>query len=225
MTMTDIYLIRHGATALNRCVPYRLQGRQSDPPLDPVGIAQARAAARVLERVRPRLAAVYTSPLRRATATAQLVAEPLGVEPVPVAELTEADVGRWEGRTWEEIAASEPDEYRRFMADPGTVPYPSGESFRDVQRRALPALLRLAKRHPGQAIGVIGHNVVNRAILAEPLGIPIARARGLRLHNGGISVLTYEDGTLRVLTLNAAFHLAGLDGQPDAGPGTPAVRE
>ena len=209
--MTRIILLRHGATALNRTIPYRIQGRQTDPPLDELGWAQARAAAAALSGAGIRLAAVYTSPLRRAFQTAQAVAEPHGVAVVVRADLIEADVGRWEGRTWAEIEASEPEEFARFMADPGTVPYPGGESFLDVQRRVAPVLEQLAAIHRGEAIAVVGHNVVNRAVLAQLLGVPIALARALRQSNGGINLIEDDGHGLRVAMLNAALHLEGID--------------
>lgn len=214
--MTRIILLRHGATALNRAVPYRIQGRLSDPPLDELGRRQARAAAAAVSGAGLRLVAVYTSPLRRAFETAQALAEPLGVAVIAQSDLIEADVGRWEGRTWAEVEAAEPGEFARFMADPGTVPYPGGESFLDVQRRVSPVLEGLAAEHRGQTIGVVAHNVVNRAVLARLLGVPIERARALRQSNGGINVLEDDGHGLRVAMLNVALHLEGIDAAADS---------
>lgn len=205
--MTRIYLLRHGATALNRMVPYRLQGRATDVSLDDEGREQARRAAGALAGLR--LEAIYASPMRRAVETGQAIAEPRGLAVTTVPELTEADVGRWEGKSWDEVAAEDPELYRQFMERPGTTPYAGGESFLDVQHRAVPALARLAARHPGGRIVVVGHNVVNRAYLASVLALPIDRARGIRQENGGISVIDYEEGQPRLVTLNAALHLEG----------------
>ena len=203
---TTIYLLRHGATALNRLVPYRLQGRATDLPLDPDGIEQAHCAAAALERVP--LAAVYCSPLLRALETARIIATPHGREPVPVPDLTEAELGRWEGQTWENIEESDPERFRQFHARPGTVPYPDGESFLDVQRRVTPAFNRIASDHPGSHVAVVGHNVVNRAYLAGVLGLSINRARSLRQANCGINVLEFRRGKAELMTLNACLHLA-----------------
>jgi broad specificity phosphatase PhoE len=205
---TTVYLLRHGATALNRLVPYRLQGRATDLPLDPEGVEQARSAASALGHVP--VAAVYCSPLLRALETARIVAAPHGHAPVAVAELTEAELGRWEGQTWENIEESEPQRFREFHARPGTVPYPDGESFLDVQRRVTPAFQRLAADHPGERVVVVGHNVVNRAYLAGVLGLSINRARAIRQANCGINVLEFRRGKAELMTLNACFHLAAV---------------
>ena len=211
MSVTRVYLIRHGATEANRARPYRLQGRGTDLSLDELGRAQAERASGALVSSGVRLAAVYSSPLSRAMETARMVAEPHGLVPEPVEGLTEADVGRWEGLTWEDVREREPALYDRFHGDPGRVPYPEGESFSDVAERVSPVMSRLASEHPGETIAVVAHNVVNRAYLAGLLGVPIERARALRQSNGGINVIEYEDGRVQVFTVNAALHLEGLE--------------
>ena len=212
MTITRLYLIRHGATAANLARPYRLQGRGVDLPLSEIGRAQADRTACALEAAGVEPSAVYTSPLQRAKQTAAILAKSWGLTPTPVEELSEADVGRWEGLSWDEAAAREPDLVRQFHDRPGTTPYPDGESFADVAGRALPAIFRLASLHPGATLLAVAHNVVNRSVLAEALGLPIELARGLRQSNGGINLLEIDGaGGITVVTLNAALHLEGLE--------------
>lgn len=210
---TRVFLVRHGATAANRAVPYTLQGSGSDLPLDELGREQARRAGAALADAGVRLDAVYSSPLLRAVGTGALVGAPFGLEPVIVPELTEGNVGRWEGLTWAQAQAQDPEHHARFHAHPGTVPYPDGESFQQVADRVGPAIARLARAHPGGNIAVVGHNIVNRAYLAAVLGLPMDLARTLRQSNGGLSLVEFEpDGTGpgRVEILNSLLHLEGL---------------
>ena len=207
MAPTIVYLLRHGATSANREVPYRLLGRSLDLSLDDEGIEQARRASEVL-RSYP-LSVIYASPMLRAVETAASVGRPHGLEPVVVDGLIEADLGRWEGLTWDQARAVDPEHSEAFFANPGTVPYPDGESFLDAQRRMLPTIADLASRHPEERIAVVSHNVTNRAYLAALMGIPIDRAREIRQANGGISVIHYEGAKVVVETVNAAFHLGG----------------
>jgi broad specificity phosphatase PhoE len=206
MSATTVYLLRHGATAANREVPYRLLGRSLDLPLDEVGQDQALRAGKALRR--SLLAAVYASPMLRAVETAARVAWPHGLESVVVEGLIEADLGLWEGLTWEQARAQDPEHHDEFFARPGLTPYPGGESFLDAQRRMLSTIAGLAAKHPGEAIAVVSHNVTNRAYLAALMGVPINRAREIRQANGGISVIRYEASKIVVETVNASFHLS-----------------
>jgi broad specificity phosphatase PhoE len=203
-----LYLIRHGATAANLARPPLLQGRSHNPPLAPLGIRQAEAtrdflAIRAIDHC-------YCSPLLRAVQTAQIVAAPQGLVPVPLKTLTECDVGLWEGLDWETIRAQDPEGYRLFMANPAEYGYPAGETFADVAARARDALEEILLRHEGQAILVVGHHIVNRTYLAGLLGLSPQQARQVALDNCGISVVVRNATGTSVGTLNAAFHLQGV---------------
>lgn len=200
-----IALVRHGATDNNLAHPPLIQGRRLDPPLSAAGQREAlRLAAWMAEDL---IAGVYASPLLRARQTAEAVARPRGLRVAVVEPLTEADVGRWEGRTWQDVQASEPEAFERFQADPARWPYAGGESLVDVAARAVPALQRIAAAHVGQAVVVVAHNVVNRALLAAALGLPLAEARKLPQHNGGLSLLRGSAERMAVVTVNSIVHL------------------
>ena len=108
--MTTILLARHGETDWNR--EGRFQG-WADPPLNATGCAQAVELS--VELMAEDLAAVYSSPLRRAYETAEVVAASRGLEPVTVDALREVDVGSWSGLTRAEIDARF-EEFRQFTS-------------------------------------------------------------------------------------------------------------
>ncbi len=204
---TTLFLIRHGATEANLARPPRLQGRYQDPPLAALGVRQAELTRSLLAV--QRIDACYSSPLLRARQTAAIICAPHGLEPVPVAGLTECDVGRWEGMSWEEIGQRYPDEFARFMANPACHGYPGGENFADVHERVSPALEELLERHEGETLVVVAHHVVNRTYLAGLLGLPPDQARQVSLANCSISLVIRERGQTELRTLNSLFHLQG----------------
>ena len=57
---------------------------------------------------------------------------------------------------------------------------------------------------------MVSHNVVNRAVLAPMLGLPMDLARSIRQANCGINIVVYEGGRAVVETLNSALHLDGV---------------
>ena len=207
---TTLYLNRHAASPANLERPAKLQGCRTNPDLAAVGVRQAAATSDFLA-VRP-IDFVYSSPLKRALRTAEIIAEPHGLNPVAVEALTECDVGAWEGRSWEEIRASEPDDYARYHADPSAHGYRGGENFQQVHDRAARAVDEILTRHAGATVVVVSHHIVNRTYLAGVLGLGPARARAVSLDNCGISIVVRDDSKTKVATLNVAFHLQGIAG-------------
>jgi broad specificity phosphatase PhoE len=229
-----LYLLRHGATENNRADPPRLQGRGTDPALSDEGFEQARQTARFLASAP--LDVVYSSPLLRARQTAEAIAEPHGLGVQIVDDLTEVDVGDWEGRSWSEIQRTDPEAYQAFMTDATVNPYLGGENLQTVLDRAVPAFQRLmetgvgrlivalahnvvnrtylahlmgmpAARYLGRLVVAVGHNCVNRAYLAHLLAMPLAKYRSIPQDNCGLNLLRYRDGRVKAITVNGVFHL------------------
>ena len=205
---TTLYLVRHGATTANEQVPYILQGCSVDLPLSPTGRKQAEDVGQLLQG--RRIDAVYASRLLRARETAEQIAAPHSLSVESLAGIEECDVGLWERLDWESIREKYPEEYRQFQQLPYETPYLGGESYRNVFERAWPVLFGLLERHRGETIAVVSHNVVNRVILTELLGLDTSRAKELRQANGGVNVIQYRDGQASLLAFNALFHLRDL---------------
>ncbi|HLI27083.1 MAG TPA: histidine phosphatase family protein [Chloroflexota bacterium] len=167
----QLLLVRHGETQWNR--EGRYQGR-TDVPLTPAGRAQAAALAEVL-RAEP-LAAVYTSPLRRAYDTARPIAAAHGLAPVVDARLMEIHQGAWEGLRPAEIERRWPALYRRWLQEPETVRLPGGETLAEVERRVLAALADLHRRWAGHTVCVVAHKVSLAVIHAAVQGAPLRAA-------------------------------------------------
>ena len=206
---TLLYLVRHGATEANFQKPPILQGNGMDLPLNELGRQQASAAGRFLSGFS--IDHVYSSPLSRAVETGRAIAEPHGHTVQPIPELVEADVGEWEEKDWGTIMRDFPDDYAAFMEDPGRNPYRGGESYGDVQRRVQPVIKDLLDRHQGQTIVVVAHNVVNRVYLAALLGLDLKYAKGIRQTNTGVNFIRHRSGETELMTLNAHFHLDGIE--------------
>ena len=190
--MTTILLARHGETDWNR--ENRFQGH-ADPPLNETGRAQAAELAAALAN--EPLAAVYSSPLRRAFETAQIVGAPHGLEPVPVDALREVDVGSWQGLTRAEIEERFPEQFARWLDyEQG---WDDGESYDEMGQRVLAALLELAATHEGERILAVSHGGPVRAAYAVADGIEHseARRRGPVVANAFVAEFSVEDGVLR----------------------------
>jgi broad specificity phosphatase PhoE len=190
--VTKLLLVRHGETDWN--LNGRFQGH-ADPPLNETGRAQARELAAALEQ--RSVAAVYSSPLRRAFETAEIVADLHGLRPVPVEGLGEVDVGSWQGLTRAEVEERFPAQFRRWLAF--GQGWDDGETYDDMGRRVVATLLELARRHESERVLAVTHGGPIRAALAAALGISHSEARrdGPVIGNCFRAEFAVEDDTLR----------------------------
>jgi broad specificity phosphatase PhoE len=168
----------------------RIYGRL-DVALSARGAAHAERIAAALAPEAP--ARVYTSPLRRAVATAKALSD----DPVVVDDLREIDFGELEGLTVEE--AAERYAVESLWADG----FPGGESLAAVRARAVAAAHAIAGRHAGESVVAVSHAVVIRTILADALGMDPAALFRLDQSYGGISVVEWLDGDAFVRVVNA----------------------
>jgi broad specificity phosphatase PhoE len=146
----------------------------------------------------------------RARQTAEAIATELSVAAELAPDLQECDVGAWEGLDWETIRRRYPEEHARFIANPADVPYLGGESYGDVLRRARPAIERLLEANAGESIAVVAHNVVNRTLLANLIGLDLRLAPRIAQGNGCVNLIHRRAGRIELVTLNSLFHIGAI---------------
>lgn len=138
-----LYFIRHGETVWN--TQAKLQGK-SDIPLNEKGVALARVTGEALADVP--FAAIYSSPLKRALQTAQLVAGDRDVPIVTDRRLEEIGFGIWEGLSCHKDHYEIPsDSFQDFFLDPfGYQPPAQGETVQHVCGRTADFLEELIRK-------------------------------------------------------------------------------
>jgi broad specificity phosphatase PhoE len=176
----------------------RYRGRR-DIPLDAQGYQDAVDAARVLSGVG--LSAVYTGPLRRTIATAQIIADEARVPDLRILHgLNNVDYGVWEGMTAEEAAMFDPAAFDAYKRRPSSACCPHGERLKDAQVRMLEALRLIGSRHGGEVVAGITHAVMIRLVVSaitcaegEEWRIPVGR--------GSLCHFVLEDGVITLAEL------------------------
>ena len=190
MHATRIIAIRHGETAWN--VDTRIQGHL-DIPLNDTGLWQARQVAHALAG--EPIAAVYTSDLQRAHATAQAVATATGAPLTTDLGLRERSFGHFQGRTFAQIEAELPDDARRWRKrDPDYTPN-GGESLMSLRERIARTVTALAARHVGEQVVMVAHGGVLDVLYRLATRQDIQAPRTWQLANAAINRLLWtEDG-------------------------------
>ncbi|GAA1599126.1 histidine phosphatase family protein [Leucobacter chromiireducens] len=155
----SIVIVRHGETDWN--IGRRIQGR-TDIPLNERGRAQAGEIADLLA-VSGRWSRVVVSPLGRAVATGQIIAERLGLATPEIDDaVTERDFGPAEGLQVSEVTARWPG-----------LDIPEAEGLVPLAQRGAAAFTRQLREAPGSI--VIAHGALIRAALSELSGEPAPR--------------------------------------------------
>jgi 2,3-bisphosphoglycerate-dependent phosphoglycerate mutase len=187
MISTRILAIRHGETSWN--VDTRIQG-QLDIPLNETGRSQAARMAGALAG--EPVAAVYASDLSRAWETAQFLGRALGVPVEKEEALRERSFGEFEGKTFAEIESSLPEQAERWRKrDPDFAPA-GGESLVTLRDRVVQAAERLAARHTGEQIALVGHGGVLDVLYRAATRLHIQAPRTWNLANTAINRLLWS---------------------------------
>ncbi len=152
---TTFYVVRHGQTDWN--VQNIVQGHH-DIPLNNVGRSESLSLSQTL--MQTRFSACFSSDLKRAFETAQIVVQnrPLEIKSYP--RLRERYFGPlWQGRPFAEYLQS-PQELRQDV-----------ESETQVKSRVLASFLDMVTHHPGSPILVVTHGGVLRLLLGHILAL------------------------------------------------------
>ena len=194
---TRLFLVRHGATTL--AAEDRFAG-STDVPLSDEGLEQA---GRLAERLAGEsIAAVFSSPLERAVATAKILAAPHRLEVQTRAELREIGHGHWEQLAPREVEERFPEEAAAWGQDPFTFAPVGGESGLAVTARALPALIEILQAHVGQKLLTVSHKGTIRLLLSSLLGFDPRRYRdNLDQSPAALNIVDFRDPTRGRLTL------------------------
>jgi broad specificity phosphatase PhoE len=199
-----LFAVRHGATEYTR--ERRFAGAR-DVPLTAGGRVQGDAVAQALAGVAA--AAVYTSPLERARATAEPIAKPHGLEPRVEAAFREMAFGAWEGLTREELPARFPREAAAWRLTPHLVTPPGGEALDAVSARVRGALDELIDAHADEVVILVSHAIVIRLIVLAALGLGPDRLWTLDASPAGITEIEYLNDWATVHRMNTLTHLEG----------------
>ncbi|HEX7150120.1 MAG TPA: histidine phosphatase family protein [Thermoanaerobaculia bacterium] len=205
--MSDRFLlVRHGETVHN--VAGIAQG-WNDSALSEKGQQQVRALARRLSG--HRADALYSSPLGRALATAQAIADATGLEIRTLDGLREMNYGRWENKSFLDVRREDADIYHRWIAD-ADCPCPEGESHTGLSQRLQSAFEQIASeaKHPI----IVTHGTALRVAATTLLGLPAMASRHFAQHNAALNIFVRRAERWILELWNDTTHCSSLEKQP-----------
>ncbi|KAF5451344.1 hypothetical protein F2P56_026457 [Juglans regia] len=185
----EIVVVRHGETEWN--ADGRIQGHL-DVELNDSGRQQASAVADRLSR-EGKISVVYSSDLKRALETAQIIATCCGgLEVIKEPDLRERHLGDLQGLVLREAAKLSPEAYRAFLNHKTDQEIPGGgESLDQLYERCTSSLERIGRKHKGERVVVVTHGGVVRSLYKR--ACPNGRSRG-KVLNTSVNILHLSDG-------------------------------
>jgi probable phosphoglycerate mutase len=193
-----LILVRHGETFWNE--EKRVQGGDSDIELNDTGQRQAQRLAFFLKE--EPIAAILSSPLRRARETAEAIAGyhhlPVQIDP----RLRELKVGQLEGLLLSDCGTTFSHYLMQWWQGSEAARLPQGESLVELQQRVWSVVRELLGRYKDETVVVVSHYFVTLVIILTALDLPLAQFIKFRVDPASISVLEFRDFGARLLTFN-----------------------
>ena len=207
--MTELILIRHGETDMNR--ELRFQG-QVNVGLNATGLEQARRLAARMAGVAAD--ALYASDLLRAQQTAHPIAGELALAPVAEAGLREQDFGRVDGMRVDDIKARHPEAWEAWLRFEADYAMPEGESTRRFHARVMDAVQRVVAQHGNGRVVLVTHGGVLDMIYRTARSLGLSGPRVSEIPNAGFNRIRVREGGIDILEWADTRHLADLPPQP-----------
>jgi broad specificity phosphatase PhoE len=187
-----VFLARH---ASHDEVGRVLSGR-SDIAINAAGRVEAAWLADRLDGAP--LAAIHSSPRRRARETADLVAERHGLPVIDADALDEIDFGAWMGRSFSDLDGD--PAWVRWNVVRGTAPTPGGEDMSAATARAVRHIEDVAGEQP---VLCVSHCDIIRGVVAHYLGLDADRLLGFDVYPASLTELAlHGNGSGRVVAVN-----------------------
>ncbi|MFJ7666327.1 histidine phosphatase family protein [Lysinibacillus sp. NPDC097195] len=201
--MTTFYLVRHGETVWNK--EQRLQG-WLDSPLSENGILHARKLAEQLKTIPFTVA--YSSSSGRAQETLRYLTAGRQLAMHYEDDLREIYLGEWQGKTVEEIVATNRLDYELYTDYPAQFIATHTESFGAVTERAMYTLKNIAQMYPHEHVLIVSHAVTIKCILNAILGRGIDQLwTAPFIHGTSVTIIERLDENWHVKEIGSTPHL------------------
>lgn len=196
MNQRYIFLVRHGQIPETQA--RRFIG-QKDLPLAQKGRLQMNQVANLMQH--RAVSAIYASPLQRAMDSAVIIADRLDLTVQTVLNLSEINLGQWDGLSIKEVKRRFPAEYKKRGQNLAIYKTPGGESFKELQGRCIAALNSIVQDKCGNIL-IVAHAGVNRVLLCHFMGLDLANLFEIKQDYACTNLITVKNSDYHILFTN-----------------------
>ena len=202
--MGKIFIVRHGQTSGNRARKYF---GITDIELNEEGIIQAGLISKRLER--ENICRIYSSNLKRAFKTAEIIAKPHKINVESKKDLMEINFGDWEGLSFQEIQKSYPHEFSKWQNNIMDFTIPHGESVLELKKRVELAFSEILNSAVENNVVIVTHGGPIRVILSKILSPNALETTfwKIKQDNASLNIIENMDNTQIISLVNDTSHL------------------
>jgi len=195
----SIIFLRHGQAKNN--IKRVLSGRSPGVPLTEQGINQAQTIAKFLKPMK--ISKIFSSPIERATKTAEIVAKKNSIEYSIDDRLIELDMGKFTGLPYDEIFEKHGNVFLKFYEGQIEIAHNGVETFAEVKKRVLSIVDHILKDHHDENVVLVTHMDPIKSMLSTVMDLKPQSLFELIIANASLTIFREEGGKLSVKAINA----------------------
>jgi len=178
-----------------------LAGRTEGVHLTKTGIEQAEQIAKYLKPLD--ISAIYSSPIERASHTAEIVAKNRSLEVVLDERLTEIDMGKFTRMNYDDMFAKYGNIFLKFYENDPVIAEHEVETFPQVQSRILNMVNHLVEKHKNENVILVTHMDPIKSVIAKVIDLKPLSLFELIIANCSLTIIKHHDEKLSLSAINA----------------------
>ena len=178
-----------------------LAGRIEGVPLTKVGIEQAGRIAKYLKPLN--ISAIYSSPIERASHTAEIVAKNNSLDYELDDRITEIEMGRFTRMNYDDMFAKYGNIFLKFYENDPVIAEHEVETFLEVQRRILDMVTHVVKKHKNENVILVTHMDPIKSMLSTVMDLKPKTLFELIIANASLTIIKEQENKFSLSAINA----------------------
>ena len=178
-----------------------LAGRTEGVHLTKAGIEQAESIAKYLKSLY--ISAIYSSPIERASHTAEIVAKNNSLDYELDDRITEIDMGRFTRMNYDDMFAKYGNIFLKFYENDPVIAEHEVETFLEVQRRILDMVTDVVKKHKNENVILVTHMDPIKSMLSIVMDLKPKTLFELIIANASLTIIKEHENKFSLSAINA----------------------
>ena len=178
-----------------------LAGRTEGVHLTKAGIEQAESIAKYLKSLD--ISAIYSSPIERASHTAEIVAKNNSLDYELDDRITEIDMGRFTRMNYDDMFAKYGNIFLKFYENDPVIAEHEVETFPHVQRRVLDIVNYVVKKHKNENVILVTHMDPIKSMLSTVMDLKPKALFELIIANASLTIIKEQENKFSLSAINA----------------------